>query len=100
MKKKSKLPGKNTSRVEVSGITTHGVWLMVDRTEYFAPFSLFPWFQSAKVSDVCEVIQPHAGHLYWPQLDIDLHLKSLESPEAYPLVAKTPGNRSRKKKTA
>jgi hypothetical protein len=28
----------------------------------------------------------HKNHLYWPDLDVDLDIDSLEHPEDYPLV--------------
>jgi Protein of unknown function (DUF2442) len=100
MKKKSRMPGKVTSHAEVSGITQKGLWLLVNGTEYFAPFSLFPWFRESKVADLYSVEMPHSGHLYWPALDIDLHVDSLEHPDAYPLLAKRIRSRSGKRKLA
>jgi len=30
----------------------------------------------------------HGFHLYWPKLDVDLEIDTLENPEKYPLVYK------------
>jgi hypothetical protein len=90
--KKSQRPGKNTS-VEVLNISAFGIWLFVDDQEHFASYEKFPWFRDAKVSAVLHVEQPHAGHLYWPDLDIDLSVESLKSPEKFPLVSKSKSSR-------
>ncbi len=100
MKKKSRLRGKVTSPAEVSGITHNGLWLLVNGVEYFAPFSHFPWFREATVADIYALEMPHAGHLNWPALDIDLHVDSLEHPDAYPLLTKRVRSRNGKKKLA
>jgi hypothetical protein len=85
---KSKKLGKNTSGVDVLNISNHGFWLWVNGKEYFLPFKDFPWFIGATVSQITNVrlLQPH--HLYWPDLDVDLELESIENPENYPLIAK------------
>lgn len=85
---KSSAPGKNTSHVEVQGITRHGIWLYVKGREFFLPFEDYPWFRDAKISAVHNVRLQHQFHLHWPDLDVDLDLASLEHPERYPLVAK------------
>ena len=84
---KSKNNGKNTSKkIEVQNISAFGIWLFVKDKEYFLSFKLFPWFKNAKVSDVQNVKLNNGHHLYWPSLDIDLELESLENPDKYPLL--------------
>ncbi|MBI3299293.1 MAG: DUF2442 domain-containing protein [Elusimicrobia bacterium] len=85
---KSSLLGKNTSRVEVQNISAHGIWLYARGREYLLPFKQFPWFKSAKVSEIYNVKLVHKSHLHWPDLDVDLDIESLEHPEHFPLVAK------------
>lgn len=80
--------GTNTSPVEVSHISTHGFWVLLDEEELFLPFEHFPWFRSATIEQICSVERPTANHLFWPQLDIDLSVQSIRSPADYPLVAK------------
>ena len=82
---KSKKHGKSTSSVEVSHISVHGLWLLVNDTECFLPFAEFPWFKKATVQDVHNVKLLHEHHLYWPSLDIDLELESILNLEHYPL---------------
>ena len=80
--------GTNTSEVEVTHISKHGIWLLLGDRELFLPFEHFPWFRDASVGAIQDVQWPHARHLYWPQLDIDLAVESLERPEQFPLVSK------------
>jgi len=85
---KSGTPGTNTSAVEVTNISQHGFWLLINDRELFLPFADFPWFAQAPVSSILKVERPHRGHLYWPELDIDLAVESIEQPKKYPLVSK------------
>jgi hypothetical protein len=64
------------------------VWLIVDDREYFLSYVDFPWFKEARIGAILNVESPHTGHLYWPELDVDLAVRSLEDPAAFPLVAK------------
>lgn len=81
-----KVAGESTSQVEVLNISKYGFWLLVHQNEYFLPFEAFPWFKDAKISSILNVELPQPHHLYWPDLDVDLELESIESPEKYPLV--------------
>lgn len=85
---KSSTLGTNTLVVEVTHISVHGVWLMVRGHEYFLSYDDFPWFKDAKLGDILDVKLLHATHLYWPKLDVDLSLKSIQDPGSYPLIAK------------
>lgn len=49
-------------------------------------FAHFPWFRNAPVAAVQDVEWQHKRHLYWPQLDIDVSVESIEHPERFPLV--------------
>lgn len=80
--------GTDTSEAEVSNISKHGVWLLVDGRELFMPFDEFPWFKSAPVAAILNVERLRPEHLYWPDLDVDLTLDSIEHPERYPLKAR------------
>ena len=85
---KSASRGAATSQVEVSGISALGVWLFLGDRELFLPFEDFQWFREAPVAGVLHVERPQPHHLYWPDLDIDLDLASLEHPEAFPLISR------------
>jgi hypothetical protein len=40
------MPGPATSEAEVTNISAHGFWLLVDGRELFLPFDEFPWFNA------------------------------------------------------
>lgn len=84
----SATPGSSTSEAEITHISRHGLWLMLGDRELFMSFEHFPWFRTASVEAVQDVQWPHGRHLYWPQLDIDVAVESIEFPERFPLVAK------------
>lgn len=73
---------------EVSHISQRGFWLLLRNRELFLSYRDFPWFKDAPVSAVFNVQLPQPQHLYWPDLDIDLAVESIEHPERFPLVAK------------
>ncbi len=81
-------PGSSTSAAEVLGVSPRGLWLLVRDREYFLDSAQFPWFASASVRAVYDVVLEHGHILHWPQLDIDLELDSLTDPERWPLVAR------------
>ncbi len=85
---RSGLRGTHISDVEVTNVSPHGFWLLVDEHELFVPFEAFPWFEDATVRELGQVERPSPHHLYWPALDVDLALDSLEHPERYPLVSR------------
>lgn len=85
---KSKTVGKASSPVEISNISAHGIWLLVNTKEYFLDYVSFPWFKNATVSQIANVILEHDAYLSWPSLDVDLEIASLEHPEHYPLRCK------------
>ncbi len=85
---RSQTLGKSTSDAEVTHISQHGFWLLLSDREMFLPYETFPWFKNARVSEILNVEWPQPHHLYWPDLDIDLAVESIEHPEQYPLVSK------------
>jgi len=87
MKMKSIMRGTVTSHVEVTNISKHGFWLLISERELFMPFTEFPWFKDAPISAVLRVEWPQPDHLYWPDLDVDLTVESIEHPDRFPLVA-------------
>ena len=90
---KSATPGQSTSPAEVTNVSPHGVWLFVGERELFVPFKEFPWFREASVGEITNVQLPSPHHLYWPDLDIDLAVESIEHPEKYPLVSQGQPNK-------
>lgn len=80
-------PGDSTLQAEVTHISKHGLWVLLGERELFMSFAHFPWFHNATVAAIQNVEWPHQRHLYWPQLDIDVSVESIEHPERFPLVA-------------
>lgn len=80
--------GKSTLIVEVTNISSHGIWLLTREKELFIPYEEFPWFKDAPIGKILNVEEPTPGHFYWPELDVDLGIESIEHPERFPLKAK------------
>src|SRR3990172_2558342 len=91
---RSAAPGSSTSQVEVTNVSPHGLWLFIGERELFVPFRDFPWFKGASIEEVTNVQLQSPHHLYWPDLDVDLAVESIEHPERYPLVSKLRPNKS------
>ena len=77
--------GKPTLEVEVTHISSHGVWLLARGTELFMSYEDFPWFKDAPVSKILNVKETAPNHFYWPDLDVDLTAEIIEHPERFPL---------------
>ncbi len=80
--------GENTSLTEVTNVSAHGLWLLSGETELFLSYKDFPWFKNAPIGEVINVEEPTPGHFYWPDLDVDIGLETIENPERFPLKAK------------
>ena len=92
---KSARRGRRTSKVEVTSVSAQGFRLLLAGRELFVPFAGFPWFRDASIGRILAVEQPSVNHLYWPQLDVDLAVESIEHPERYPLVSRAPAEARR-----
>jgi hypothetical protein len=84
--------GRRISAVEVTNVSQHGFWLLLGDRELFLAFEKFPWFRNASIAALVRVRQPTSHHLYWPDLDVDLAVESIEHPERFPLVSKARSN--------
>ena len=78
--------GTATSQVEITNISRHGFWILIDGRELFLAFDDYPWFRDASVGSIHNVERPQPEHLYWPDLDVDLSLNAIEHPANYPLI--------------
>lgn len=87
--------GNVTSAVEVTNVSVHGFWLLLEGRELFLPFATFPWFKSAAIGQLVNVELPRPDYLRWPDLDVDLHVDSILHPDAYPLVSNPPHGAAR-----
>ncbi len=81
----------STSVAEVTHVSKHGFWLLLDAEELLVPFEHFPWFRKATIEQLSDVQWPTPNHLYWPQLDADLSVESIPDPSAFPLLSKAAG---------
>ena len=78
----------DSSEVEVTQVSKQGIWLLFGEEEQYLSSNNFPWFKNASVSAIHNVELLNQHHLYWPDLDIDLAIESIEHPDRFPLVAK------------
>jgi hypothetical protein len=76
---------ENKTGVAVTKVSATGIWLLAGGRERFLPFAAFPWFESAPIAAICRVEEPSPGHFYWPDLDVDLGIATIEHPDRYPL---------------
>src|SRR6266849_3892342 len=91
---KSAAHGRSTFPVEVTNVSTHGFWLFIGERELFVAFRDFPWFKESSIRAITHVELPSPHHLYWPELDVDLAVESIEHPEKYPLVSQARSNQA------
>ena len=82
------MPGTGTSTAEITNISKHGFWPLLDDRELFLSFDHFPWFKQATVEAILKLDRPAPQHLRWPDLDVDLAVESIEHPGRYPLKSK------------
>ena len=80
--------GEDALGVEVTLISRTGVWLLYNGRELFMLYEDFPWFKDKSVATVINVRENSPGHFYWPRLDVDLGVETIEHPERSPLKAK------------
>ncbi|MCY3826015.1 MAG: DUF2442 domain-containing protein [Candidatus Dadabacteria bacterium] len=81
--------GSSISAVEVTNISTHGVWLLAHGKELFMSYDDFPWFRDQSIKSIINVEEPSPGHFYWPDIDVDVTEEIIENPEKFPLKAKS-----------
>lgn len=74
--------------VAVTYISRRYMRLLLPDKEFSLSFDMFPWFKDASISAIQNVALLNEHHLYWPDLDIDLAVESIEHPEKFPMIAK------------
>ncbi len=89
---KSAKLGRRTLDAEVTNVSKHGFWLLLGEKERFVAFDHFPWFRNASIAHLLNVKVLSARHLYWPDLDVDIAIESIDHPERFPLVSKVRSN--------
>jgi hypothetical protein len=81
-------------RLEVSSVSPEGFTLVIGRKKRFIRFEDFPWFRDASIGQIANVTLPSPHHLYWPDLDVDVAVDSLDHPERHPLLSRVPASAS------
>lgn len=81
--------GNSILEVEVTNISTHGVWLFAHGEELFMSYDDFPWFREVAVKSIVNVEEQSPDHFYWPDLDVDLTREIIKHPERFPLKSKS-----------
>ncbi len=79
------MPGTTTLAAEITNVSGHWIWMLIDNEELALPYSEFPWFKAATIQQILNVVRPTSDHLYWPGLDVDLSIQSIRHPERFPL---------------
>ena len=80
--------GKNDLAVEVTNISSHGIWLFAGEEELFMSHEDFPWLKDVSGGQGSQRARTHPGHFYWPDLDVDLTVEIIEKQERFPLKSK------------
>jgi hypothetical protein len=78
------MTGTTILDAEVTNVSGHCVWILVDDEELALPYSEFPWFKSSTILQILNVLRPTPEHLYWPDIDVDLSvdfIRHLQVPE-------------------
>jgi hypothetical protein len=56
--------GKRTSEVDVTYVSSHGIWLLAHGKELFMAYDDFPWFRDVPVGKILNVEEPSPSHFY------------------------------------
>jgi hypothetical protein len=81
--------GNSILEVEVTNISTHGVWLFAHGEELFMSYDDFPWFREVAVKSIVNVEEQSPDHFYWSDLDVDLTKEIIKHPERFPLKSRS-----------
>jgi hypothetical protein len=54
--------GTTTSVAEITNVSPHGFWLLLDTEELLVPFEHFPWFKKATNEQLCDIQWPTPNH--------------------------------------
>jgi len=73
---------------EVTNISKHGFWLLIEKKEYFVPFTDYPQFKKATIEQIIDFEMLSPKQLFWKSLDCDIEIAALESPQQFPLYYK------------
>jgi hypothetical protein len=73
---------------EVTNISKHGFWILINSNEYFVPFNEYPEFKKATIDQIINFEMLSPIQLHWKSIDCDIELSALEKPQHFPLKYK------------
>ncbi|MFT3929761.1 MAG: hypothetical protein QM709_05595 [Spongiibacteraceae bacterium] len=76
-------------KVEVTRVSSRGIWLRVHDRTFFLSYYDFPWFKDKPMRAVLHVEEPTPGEFYWPEINVNLGVDTLKSPHRYPPQQRT-----------
>ena len=85
---RSSVLGNDTSEIEVTHVSAHGIWLLTHDEELFMSYEDFPWFKEQTIGAILNVEELSPDHYYWPVIDVDLSKEIIKYPDRFPLMAK------------
>jgi hypothetical protein len=74
--------------IKVLELSMHGCVLQISGDIMPFAFADFPWFRGLSAVEIEDARLSSSGHLYWPELDVDLSLACLRNPADFPLIAR------------
>ena len=75
--------GIGTSAVEVTNVSMHGIWLWQATGNSSLATKISLGSRNAPISKIVNVKEPTPDHFYWPDLDIDIGMQTIEHPEKF-----------------
>ena len=71
-------------KVEVTRVSSRGIWLKAHNRKFFLSYYDFPWFKNKPMQAVLHVEESLPGEFYWPEININLSIETLLSPHRFP----------------
>ncbi len=69
------IQSETDSKVNVTFVSTHGLWLLTNNSELFVSFLEFPQLRAASSIKLNHVVRLRSDILYWPDLNIEIPVK-------------------------
>jgi len=86
--RRGKSISSKSATVEISHISSTGLWILINEEEVYLSFKNFPWFKDAKLREIYTFKATSSAHLHWPDLDVDLYIETIKRPDRFPLILK------------
>jgi len=64
--------------VEVTRVSSRGIWLKAHDRKFFLSYYDFPWFKNKPVQAVLHVEESSPGTFHWPQINVRIQQSTLE----------------------